>query len=76
MTAHLKLPAAAVLDSFKGLVLPDLAANRGYLGGASPGLAAASRAVAAILVQAGLIEREATFSGLVSAAFLPDEDAR
>jgi NitT/TauT family transport system substrate-binding protein len=72
MAGHLQLPAAEVLDSFRGIVLPDIAANRAYLGGPQPGITAVAREVSAILVRAGLLGRPDDLADLVSDEFLPE----
>lgn len=68
---HMKLAAPEVLESFRGVMLPDLAANRRFLGGDAPILLTAAQSVSSILVEAGLLQRRDDLENLVSAAFLP-----
>lgn len=72
---HMKLTGPEALESFRGIVLTDVAANWHYLGGSSPALAAAARSVSSILVAAGLLPREDDLGNLVSAVSLPEAGA-
>jgi NitT/TauT family transport system substrate-binding protein len=72
---HMKLTGPEALEAFRGIVLPDIAANRQYLGGTAPSLLAAARSVSSILVAAGILPREDDLTNLVSDAFLPEAGA-
>lgn len=71
MAGRLKLAPRQVLDTFRGLELPALYANQGYLGGAVPGIFAAARMLNDLMVAKGMLKRPDNLAELVSAAFLP-----
>lgn len=71
MAPHLGLTEAQVLPSFEGLLLPDLAGNHAFLGGARPGLVTAAERLVITMRTAGLLARAVDLDALVSDAFLP-----
>ncbi|MBJ6725475.1 ABC transporter substrate-binding protein [Geomesophilobacter sediminis] len=74
MAGHLKLPAEELLASFKGLELPGLQANRLYLSGKEPLLAASARSMMKVMLAAGLLKVVDPLQQLASSAFLPSEE--
>lgn len=59
LSARLRLPAAAVLDAFGQLDLPDLAANRRWLAGPVPALQASAARLLAVMQRAALLPADA-----------------
>jgi len=55
----LRLSPAEVVRAFEGVLLPDLAANRDWLGGPTPALLATARRVATTMQRAGLLAADA-----------------
>jgi len=55
MAPRLRLPAAEVVQAFKLIDLPDLAANRQWLGGEHPALQANAERLAALMQRAALL---------------------
>jgi len=73
MAAHLGLPPDQVLKSYEGIVLPDIKDNYRLLAGAYPALMNTAHTVSSFMTESKLIPTEATFTGLVSAAYLPQD---
>ncbi|MGZ5007616.1 MAG: substrate-binding domain-containing protein [Methylobacter sp.] len=71
MSARLDLPAAEVLTTLKGLILPDLANNYRWLAGASPELLVCARKLSSIMVKSGALKQDDTLDSLINADFLP-----
>lgn len=71
IAAHLKLPHAQVMSSFKGLVLPDLDNNIRLIATANPVLLKNAQMIATILQQAGILHQPDNFKELLHAEFLP-----
>ena len=71
MAPRLNLPATAVLPSFKGLLLPDVANNRHILTGTQPEILETARKVSAIMVDSGLLPRNDDLTELIRPEFLP-----
>lgn len=71
MAQRMNLPPEQVLAAFKGLVLPDLSNNHRLLAGETPSLLSSARGLSTLMLKAGLLPREDTLAGLVSADFLP-----
>lgn len=63
--------AQEVLDAYRGLELPDVGANRRYLGGDRPTIVPAASTLSSVLLHAGLIRQPARLDRLVDAGFLP-----
>ena len=59
LTPRLRLPPAEVVRAFEGVLLPDLAANRDWLGGRTPALVATARRVTTVMQRAGLLAADA-----------------
>lgn len=71
MAGHMNLPAAAVLASFKGIVLADNDNNHRLLSGPTPELLATARKLSKIMVGSGLLEEDDTMTALIRSEFLP-----
>ena len=71
MSPRLNLPVAEVLPAFRGLVLPDKAANHRLLSGRDAELLPSARALMAFKIEQGLLEAEDDLTGLVTGAYLP-----
>jgi NitT/TauT family transport system substrate-binding protein len=71
MAAHLALPAADVLTSLKGLVLPDAANNYRWLAGPAPELLVCARKLSNSMVKSGALEKNDPLDALIFADFLP-----
>ena len=56
----------------QGIRFMDLAGNRRWLGGDTPGLVPATQNVARIMVASGLLKRMPDLDGLTDARFLPE----
>lgn len=73
--SRMKLDAAEVLDSFRGLDLPDAAVNRTYLGGAPPLLVPAAQKLLKIMMAGKLIRQNDRLDHFCTPDFLPGRDA-
>jgi NitT/TauT family transport system substrate-binding protein len=71
LSNHLGLPEGEVLQSYKGLLLPDAINNRLLLSGSPPPLLDSARKLSALMVEEGLLPGADTFAGLLRAEFLP-----
>jgi len=71
MASHMNLPAAAVLSTFKGMVLPDAANNYRLLTGESPEVLTIARKLSTLMVKNGLLKEEDSMNALILADFLP-----
>jgi NitT/TauT family transport system substrate-binding protein len=71
MAPHAGISAEELVDAFRGLELPDLVANRSYLGPKSSHLTSVSHKLSAILLQAGILSAPAKPEGLFTDAYLP-----
>lgn len=61
-----------VRTALQGIRLMDLAANRNWLGGASPGVVRSAENVGRIMVSSGLLKRNPVLDGLADPRFLPE----
>lgn len=68
---RLKISAEALIDSLRGLELPDRVGNQTYLSGANSALLQAARRLSPVMQQAGLLRQAVDTEGLVSALYLP-----
>ena len=73
IASHLGLPAAEVLNAFKGLVLPDVSNNHRILAGAEPKLQIDAQKLSKFMVRNNLLKQEDTLSSLIRADFLPTD---
>ena len=73
IASHLGLPAAEVLNAFKGLVLPDVSNNHRILAGAEPKLQIDAQKLSKLMVRNNLLKQEDTLSSLIRADFLPTD---
>lgn len=71
MSTRLGLPAAEVLQAYRGLVLPDIDNNRRLLRGAPPVLHENTRALVEFKVEQGLLQGSDDLSNLFSHRYLP-----
>lgn len=74
MADRMHLSAEEVLESFKGLELPRLAANRKLLAAGAPRLQAVAQELSGILVRNGLMNRPDDLSRFASPDFLPQDE--
>lgn len=72
MAGRMGIPAAEVLDAYRGLELPDLELNRKLLDGATGRLRAAAEEVSRVMLAAGMLSQAADLSDLARADFLPE----
>lgn len=68
---RLQISAEALIDSLRGLELPDRVGNLSYLAGANSPLLQASLKLSSIMQQAGLLQRPVNPERLVSSLYLP-----
>lgn len=68
---RLGISAQRVLDAFRGLELPDIQTNRGYLGGSNPKIITAARTLNDFMPKAGLLRKEDGLADICSDRFLP-----
>lgn len=71
MAPHAGVSAEELIDSFRGLELPDLVANRSYLGGINNHLVSSVNRLSQIMVSAGVISKPADPGVLFSDVYLP-----
>jgi len=71
MAPRLGVSPDEVHTALDGIRFMDLAANRGWLEGASPGLVPAAGNVARIMVSTGLLRQPPALAGLTDPRFLP-----
>ncbi|MGZ4975593.1 MAG: ABC transporter substrate-binding protein [Methylobacter sp.] len=71
MASRLGLPAAEVLTTLKGLILPDIANNYRWLSGATPELLSCARKLSNIMVKSGALKQDDTLDSLIYSDFLP-----
>jgi NitT/TauT family transport system substrate-binding protein len=71
MATRMKLSAPEVLDSFRGLNLPNEQANKKYLTGQQSTLFIAAKNLSALMVETGIIKQSDNLELLFSADFLP-----
>ena len=71
MSTRLGLPAAEVLPAFRGLVLPDEAANHRLLSGSAAELLPGARQLMAFKIEHGLLAAEDDLDRLVTGSYLP-----
>lgn len=74
-SAHLNLPAEQVLNSYKGLILPDVNGNRHLLAGERPALLASAHNILAELSQNDVLHSTDMLGSLLDPDFLPRETA-
>lgn len=75
MAPHFKLPPEEVLNTFRGLVLPDLENNVRLLGTAKPVLLKSAEKVADLMLKAGILRKQADLNGLIHPEYLPKSDS-
>ncbi len=68
---RLQISAEALIDSLRGLELPDRVGNLSYLAGANSPLLQASLKLSPLMQQAGLLQRPVNPEHLVSSLYLP-----
>jgi NitT/TauT family transport system substrate-binding protein len=73
LSARLKLPVEALAKTYSRIALPDLAANRLWLGqgGGEPSLMPVARSLMQVMRSASLLGDDLDLRGLVDARFLP-----
>ena len=71
MVPHAGVSAEELMDSFRGLELPDLVANRRYLGQNDGGIKKIVAKLSAIMMASGAIKTAADADKLFSDAYLP-----
>lgn len=71
IAARMKLSPDETLEAFRGLDLPDLAANRSWLSGDRSGLLSTARRLADVMAAAKLLRRPDSLAGIASDACLP-----
>jgi NitT/TauT family transport system substrate-binding protein len=71
MAEHLKIPGEEVLDSFRGLIIPDLSANLKRLAPNSHLLEFAAKDIVKILNEDDLLKHPNLFEHLTSTEYLP-----
>lgn len=74
LASRFQLPPERALSVFRGLVLPDLAANRRLIAGPHPVLQDRVVLLSNALQKAGILRFPATTSALIRGDFLPKED--
>ena len=74
MASHLGLHSKEVLASYKGLVLPDLASNRRFLGGDKPALLASAHMLSDVMFKEGLLPRPDDLDALIYTDGLPEAE--
>lgn len=74
LAARMKLPPEGVLDTYRGLELPDLAQNRELLGGTAPRLAPTLAEVSQLMRELGSLAHADAPAGIVSDVALPPDD--
>lgn len=72
--SHLGLPGDDALQAFHGLHLPGLAQNKRLLA-ANGRLAAVGRELSSLMLSGGLLNRADNLHGLISDAYLPDDES-
>lgn len=73
IAAHLDIPPQAVMSSYRGMFLPNLAYNNRLLGGDKPLLRDGGRMVQDIMVSEKILEKPDDLTGLLTDEFLPRE---
>ncbi len=73
MAPHLGVPAEELINSLRGLELPDLVANRSYLGGDATHMVRVAESLSRIMRKAGVIRSAADADSLFTDAYLPTE---
>lgn len=68
---RLKVSAQEMIDSLRGLQLPDLLSNQRYLGAGNSPLLQAAQRFSPILQDAGLIKHPVQTGNLITSAYLP-----
>lgn len=68
---RLGVPANSVLDAYRGLELPDIRTNMGYLGSSNPGIVSAARALGGTMIKAGLLKNEDDLADICTGKYLP-----
>ncbi len=74
MAPRFKLPPEKVMDTFRGLVLPDIDNNIRLLSTDRPALQDSARIIADTMLKAGILRRPADLNGLLYPEFLPGKD--
>ena len=74
LAERLKLTARGVLETYRGLELPNVSANRRYLAGPSAQLLATVRTLGPIMQRHGQLKQAASLEALLDARFLPAKD--
>lgn len=73
MAPHAGISAEELVESFRGLELPDIVANRSYLSESNGHLTAVTHKLSKILQQAGTISKPANPRGLFTDNYLPEK---
>lgn len=71
MAGHLQMTPAEVAEALKGLIVPDLAANRAWLSGGQPKLLHSAQALGTLMTSEGLLRHMPDLDDLCEPAFLP-----
>lgn len=71
LAPRLQISAEALIDSLRGLALPDLVGNRNYLAGPGSPLHQAALRLSPIMQRAGLLQRPVDVRQLYSSVYLP-----
>ena len=71
MAIRMKLPAFEVLNSFRGLNLPNEQANEKYLTAQHSTLLIAAKTLSTVMTESGILKQADNLENLVSADFLP-----
>lgn len=75
LAPRLKLPPEKVMNTFKGLVLPDFNNNIRLLATAKPALQGSAKIIADTMLQAGILHQPADLDGLLHPEFLPRKES-
>lgn len=71
MARRLNITPAEVIESYDGLILPDIEHNKAMLGGAAPGLAETAQQINRVMVLHQLFRNEVDTTDLFTDAYLP-----
>lgn len=74
MAPRFGLPHDQVMATFKGLVLPDLENNIRLLSTTTPSVLKSAEIVAAAMLKAGILHKQADLKGLLRPEYLPRQD--
>ena len=71
MAVRMKLSASEVLNSFRGLNLPNEQANEKYLSGQHSSLLTAATTLSTLMVDSSILKQPDNLKNLISTDFLP-----